>query len=404
MSRKKRVAVRQLASQIGMEVDEVLLTLWDAGIDEVTGPGDYLPTKAVNRARRALGIATRRELASPEYWQRRLSLSSEELESLFGDLHIKLRHGTTKLPKGAIARLNAEANRRERLKPPAPKARETPQLVSEPAFEWRTVGHLRELRWLTEDEVLEIHYTLVTDFAAGNDPIDPPGPRSKQLLASAVFRPQTSLSDQLKYPTVEMSAAGLFHALTLDHPFHNGNKRTALVSTLVFLDENARLLTCDQDELFKLVLQTAQHRIVDPRLSNLSDRECLAIAEWICTKSRLFEKGDRPIPFRRLRQLLTGYGCELEHPSGGGNRINISRQIIETGFLGRKKKRTLRTQVHYGGEGREVQKNTVHKIRVDLHIDDLHGIDSRAFYEKDRTPTGDFIVKYRKTLGRLAKL
>ena len=404
MSRKKRVAIRELASQVGIEVDEVLLTLWDAGIDEVTGPGDYLPPKSANRARRALGIATRRERASPEYWQKRLALTGEELDSLLRELGIKLRHGTAKLPKGAIARLTAEANRHERLKPPTQEGRETPQPLSEQPLEWRTVGHFRELRWLTEDEVLEIHYTLVDDFAAGNDPIDPPGPRSEQLLASAVFRPQTSLGDQLKYPTVEMSAAGLFHALTLDHPFHNGNKRTALVSTLVFLDENALLLTCDQNELFKLVLQTAQHRVVDARLSNLADRECLAIAEWICTKSRLFEKGDRPIPFRRLRQLLTGYRCEFDHPSGGGNRINISRQIIETGFLGLKKKRTLRTQVNHGGEGREVQKNTVHKIRVDLHLDDLHGIDSRAFYEKDRTPTGDFIVKYRKTLRRLAKL
>ena len=60
---------------------------------------------------------------------------------------------------------------------------------------------------MTEDEVMRIHFELVKDFADGPDPIEPSGVRTESLLASAVFRPQTSLGDVLKYPTVEMAAA-----------------------------------------------------------------------------------------------------------------------------------------------------------------------------------------------------
>src|SRR5258708_1626270 len=74
--------------------------------------------------------------------------------------------------------------------------------------------------------VLVIHNQLVRDFAESGDPIDPPGIRDRgELLESALSRPQTSIGTTLKYPTIEMAAAALLHALVHNHPFHNGNKR-----------------------------------------------------------------------------------------------------------------------------------------------------------------------------------
>src|SRR5579863_10343234 len=91
---------------------------------------------------------------------------------------------------------------------------------------------------ITSDEVLFIHNRLVEDFAASNDPISPPGIRSIALLESAVGRQHVAIGDILKYPTIHENAASLLYGLTCDHPFHNGNKRTALVSTLVHFDKN----------------------------------------------------------------------------------------------------------------------------------------------------------------------
>lgn len=66
--------------------------------------------------------------------------------------------------------------------------------------------------------------------------------------------------------------------------------------------------------------------------------------------------------------------------------------------------RKLETQVHYTDDGRDVDVETVKKIRRDLHLDDIHGVDSHSFYDKDPEKAQDFIARYRKTLYRLASL
>lgn len=138
--------------------------------------------------------------------------------------------------------------RREKPENFEPAAAARPKnLVTAPSFEWQVPrGHKRSLRWLTEDEVLKIHNMLVEDFAGRENPIDPPGVRSADLFASALFRPKTAIGNTLKYSTVETSAAALLHSIIQDHPFHNGNKRTGLVAMLVFLDENGLFPTCNQ--------------------------------------------------------------------------------------------------------------------------------------------------------------
>jgi hypothetical protein len=54
------------------------------------------------------------------------------------------------------------------------------------------------------------------------------------------------------------------------------------------------------------------------------------------------------------------------------------------------------------GDGREVTRATLHRIRGELELDESHGVDSEAFYSGN--VVDDFIQKYRvilRTLGRL---
>ena len=119
---------------------------------------------------------------------------------------------------------------------------------------------------LSEEEVLRIHYALVEEFVKSNNPIDPPGIKSPTLFGSAIFRQHSGLGDLLKYPDLIHSAATLAFGLCCDHPFHNGNKRTALVALLVHLDKNRLSLAgVPDDELFKLMLSIAQHDIASVR-------------------------------------------------------------------------------------------------------------------------------------------
>lgn len=68
-----------------------------------------------------------------------------------------------------------------------------------------------------------------------------PGLRDVGLLESAVAAPQASFGGQpLIDDPIEVAAAYLFY-LCRNHPFADGNKRTALAAALVFLDANGLL-------------------------------------------------------------------------------------------------------------------------------------------------------------------
>ena len=176
---------------------------------------------------------------------------------------------------------------------------------------------------------------------------------------------------------------------------------------LVFLDENKFLLTCREQALFKLVLSTAQHRLLELHYiqsNDVADREVLYIADWIRSNSRSMELGDRTIQWRRLKRILRNHGCELQQATVG-NRLNIIRKREERGFFGRTKTITFQTQVFCRGDGFDAEENTVVKIRKDLHLDEENeGMDTRAFYQAAPYSPDDFIVKYSKTLKRLSRL
>jgi|ERR1017187_5099739 death-on-curing protein len=68
------------------------------------------------------------------------------------------------------------------------------------------------------------------------------GLRDEALLESAVAAPQaTMMGEPLISDPIEVAAAYLFY-LCRNHPFVDGNKRTALATCLVFLSENQLLL------------------------------------------------------------------------------------------------------------------------------------------------------------------
>ena len=224
-------------------------------------------------------------------------------------------------------------------------------------MDWPTIGHPAEsLSLLSAGDIEAIHWDLVRDYAKSRDPIDPPGVRNEAILDSAVFRPHTALGQVLKYPSVVMAAAALFHSIVHDHCFHNGNKRTAVVSVLVFLDRNGYMLNISEEELFEFVLRVGRHGILDDEAGpgkDYTDRETLAIARWLQSRVKQVRKGELCVKFRQLRQILTTFGCKFAETARG--YIDIYRD-------GR------RVQVWYGGEGRDVEVNTVHMIRRELEL------------------------------------
>ena len=89
------------------------------------------------------------------------------------------------------------------------------------------------------------------------------GLREEALLESAVAAPQATMTGEpLFTDPVEIAAAYLFY-LCRNHPFVDGNKRTALATCLVFLSENELLPEerLDRDTWEALTLDVAASRL-----------------------------------------------------------------------------------------------------------------------------------------------
>lgn len=105
-----------------------------------------------------------------------------------------------------------------------------------------------------------IHDDVIGSVWPGIDPVSKSEYRNQQLLESALGRPFHSMDGQDFYPTTIEKAAALFHSLISNHPFWNGNKRTAVVAVDIFLTANGYVLALDNNNMYQLAERTASYR------------------------------------------------------------------------------------------------------------------------------------------------
>lgn len=110
------------------------------------------------------------------------------------------------------------------------------------------------IEYLTAEEVL-----AVGTIALG----EPVVARDIGLLESAVGRPQASVFGQDAYPDLFVKAAALLHSIASNHALVDGNKRTAWVAAMAFLEINGFPLgsPLDTEKAEDLVLMAAQSQI-----------------------------------------------------------------------------------------------------------------------------------------------
>ncbi|MER7539116.1 type II toxin-antitoxin system death-on-curing family toxin [Streptomyces sp. NPDC097704] len=81
--------------------------------------------------------------------------------------------------------------------------------------------------------------------------------RDAGLLESAVHRPSAAMFGEEAYPDLLDKAAALLQSLAVNHPFLDGNKRTAWLSCVTFLAMNGVQLRPDIDAAERLVIAVA---------------------------------------------------------------------------------------------------------------------------------------------------
>ena len=96
------------------------------------------------------------------------------------------------------------------------------------------------------------------------------GVRDKNLLASAVNIPFQTFMGKDLYPFLYDKAAQLCYGIANNHPFTDGNKRTALHSMYVYLIINGFDITASQQEVENLIINVAA--------GNMTNTE---LAEWL---------------------------------------------------------------------------------------------------------------------------
>jgi death on curing protein len=110
-------------------------------------------------------------------------------------------------------------------------------------------------RFLTIDEVLTLHDLQVRLFGGIN------GVRDPGLLASAIANAEATFEGQLLHATFPEIAAAYLYGICRNHPFLDGNKRTAAATALTFLEMNGVEINADDDALFELVIGVAEGHV-----------------------------------------------------------------------------------------------------------------------------------------------
>jgi death-on-curing protein len=150
--------------------------------------------------------------------------------------------------------------------------------------------------WLEKALVLAIHERQLSEHGGSA------GVRDEGLLESALARPQQLHAYGDPAPDLADLAASLASGLARNHPFVDGNKRTAAVACETFLELNGARLDAEDLELYPLYLALAEGK--------LGERE---FAAWLRERVRTHGRGEahepRPAYRAKARTARTRRGA-----------------------------------------------------------------------------------------------
>ena len=113
-------------------------------------------------------------------------------------------------------------------------------------------------------EVEKIHRVLIDNFGGSH------GIRDLGSLESALARPFQSFGNEELYPSPILKAAALLESILINHPFVDGNKRTAYTIARLFLISNNFDIKASQEEKYNFIVSTASGK-----------KDFDSIADWL---------------------------------------------------------------------------------------------------------------------------
>jgi death-on-curing protein len=111
------------------------------------------------------------------------------------------------------------------------------------------------VQYLTPEQVLFLHSRLISETGGEH------GIRDLGMLLSALGRPQATFDAKELYPDPFLKAAALMDSLVRNHPFVDGNKRTAITAVAIFMKINGFNLVVENNEMIRFTLACAQSQL-----------------------------------------------------------------------------------------------------------------------------------------------
>jgi death-on-curing protein len=127
------------------------------------------------------------------------------------------------------------------------------------------------IRFLDKSTLLIFHEDQLRQYGGKS------GIRDMGLLESALAQPEASFGgDYVHQDLFHMAAAYGYH-ICQNHPFFDGNKRTALIAMYMFLFVNGHRLKADKKNLFAVMMGVAQGLIDKDSLADFLRKESIPL-------------------------------------------------------------------------------------------------------------------------------
>ncbi|MCJ7544353.1 MAG: Fic family protein [Phycisphaerae bacterium] len=252
------------------------------------------------------------------------------------------------------------------------------------------------------DDVLRGHYLLVDYFRREGEPISICGPRDTQLLPSAVYRQATGYAGKKKWDARIDQCASLFYGIIKTHPFHDGNKRTALLMTLFGLAKLQRTPTAPEKEFEELALRTAGNQLeyYTRFRGKGQDADVQFIADFLRRNTRAEDSRYYVVTYADLDRVLKKHGFRLERPHD--NLVTVVKTEQIGGFLGIGRKTREKRIVSIGCPRwtGQINQKALKSVLRETGLTPKSGYDSQVLF-KDAEPLVALIDTYREPLRRL---
>lgn len=238
---------------------------------------------------------------------------------------------------------------------------------------------------LTIRDVLRAHFLIADFFYSEGAGMGGIGPRDMTLLHSAVYRQHVGYGGTRKWDDKFDIGATLLFGLVKDHPFHDANKRTAMLTALYHLSQCKRTPTVTHQEFEDFIVDIAEDRLSQfARYQELvargdGDPEVRMIAYYLRTKTRVLDTRQYTITFWDLKRILNRFNFDLQNPRH--NNIDVVKIEWRKPLFGKRRQEThFVAQIGFPSWTKQVGAAAVQTVRRTTGLTPQNHVDSQAFY------------------------